>query len=662
VVGVRLPQLITEFLQFVAAISWERENFPNVAVYAQSISEPSMKIAVIPAAVAAAFAFSAAGLALLGASTAHAQAQPAATAKQKITSADQLPRRTYTLPKVPSELVGGPLPDLMPLAEQLDKDLAADIAAFDIEDKATLRGMLSSRSTIAMLRGQWAEVPKFMAQVRDLQDKPGGRATSGVVVETIAQIKKDGGDGAAQSKKITEALQKRYSAMNWTDVQDNVKGAKGQFELANSALIVPSLRENADPVAKNSNMVVPAGLLGGIIGARVQIDVINPYKDAVVAALSQVIDANASKVVKPDIWSPRLVTLPANAKASPVVVGVWDSGVDMTLFKNAPAKGIAFDFEKGVQSPDLLRDLGDGKARWPVTKQYVQGAWDMRAALDTEATRKFKQRIATLKPEELKQFQEDMSAASLYTHGTHVAGIAVAGNPFAQVFSATSHWSSSNVPTKPSEELSRAAAANYQKIIDAFKANKVRVVNMSWRYGADAYEGALAYYGIGKDGEERKQMARKLFTIERDALKAAFESAPDILFVAGSGNEDNSADFNEYIPGGFSLPNLVTVGAVDQAGTETSFSTFGKTVVLHANGFEVESTIPGGERMKFSGASMSAPQVTNLAGKLFALNPKLTVAQVKDLIMKGAEKNGRVNLINPKKTIELAGLNTAGEE
>ena len=33
-----------------------------------------------------------------------------------------------------------------------------------------------------------------------------------------------------------------------------------------------------------------------------------------------------------------------------------------------------------------------------------------------------------------------------------------------------------------------------------------------------------------------------------------------------------------------------------------------------------------------------------------------TVAQVKELILKGAEKNGRVNLINPRKSLELAGV------
>jgi subtilisin family serine protease len=176
---------------------------------------------------------------------------------------------------------------------------------------------------------------------------------------------------------------------------------------------------------------------------------------------------------------------------------------------------------------------------------------------------------------------------------------------------------------------------------------------MSWRYGASAYEGMLAWHNVGKTPEERKAMALKLFAIERDALRDAIASAPEILFVAGSGNEDNSADFEEYIPAGFNLPNLLTVGAVDKAGEETSFSTFGKTVVVHANGFEVESFLPGGDRVKFSGTSMASPQVANLAAKLFALNWRLTVAQVREAILEGAERNGRVNLINPRKSAEL---------
>jgi subtilisin family serine protease len=217
-------------------------------------------------------------------------------------------------------------------------------------------------------------------------------------------------------------------------------------------------------------------------------------------------------------------------------------------------------------------------------------------------------------------------------------------------------WEHRTEPVRPTEEMSRRTADAYRRTVAAFQEQRVRVVNMSWRYSATAYEGMLAWHNVGATPEERKQIARRLFALERDALREAITSAPEILFVAGSGNEDNNADFEEYIPAGFNLPNLLTAGAVDQAGEETSFSTFGQTVLVHANGFEVESLLPGGDRVKFSGTSMASPQVANLAAKLFALNPKLTVAEVRAAILEGTERKGRVNLIHPRRTAERLGF------
>ena len=76
---------------------------------------------------------------------------------------------------------------------------------------------------------------------------------------------------------------------------------------------------------------------------------------------------------------------------------------------------------------------------------------------------------------------------------------------------------------------------------------------------------------------------------------------------------------------------------------------------MHANGFEVESFLPGGERMKYSGTSMAAPNVANLAGKLLALEPRLNVEQTTMFIKLGAERSadGRINLINPRKSLAL---------
>ena len=77
---------------------------------------------------------------------------------------------------------------------------------------------------------------------------------------------------------------------------------------------------------------------------------------------------------------------------------------------------------------------------------------------------------------------------------------------------------------------------------------------------------------------------------------------------------------------------------------------------MHANGYQVESFLPGGRRVALSGTSMSAPQVTNLAGKLLAVNPKLTSADLVRIIVDTADRSadGRRNLINPKKAIAAA--------
>ncbi len=102
----------------------------------------------------------------------------------------------------------------------------------------------------------------------------------------------------------------------------------------------------------------------------------------------------------------------------------------------------------------------------------------------------------------------------------------------------------------------------------------------------------------------------------------------------------------------------MSIGAVDQAGDETGFTSFG-VVDVYANGFEVTSNVPGCHRLRMSGTSQASPNVTNLAAKILAVNPRLNPMQVRALIVRGADskKAGEreVKLINPSKTMKLLG-------
>ena len=608
---------------------------------------------------------SAALLCALGFTAAPALAQasgsgaaPTQAERKVITSADQLPRRSYTLAQLPSAYLSAPLAELKPLGAQLEADFLADLAAYDIKDPTTLREGYGALASLAQLRGDWAAVPGWTARARALHEKPAGRQTMGVLSDLSAQQQLEKRDAAWLSAEVA----RRYGAMNWAEVQDTVKSTRGGVETFNPDLIVGSFKAQLDVMAKNGKMVVPTQVVLTIVNARMQMELLGPNKAAVVAGLQRVLDANSKAVAQADIWTPRTFSIPADAQAKPVLIGVWDSGVDLALFKTAAAKGLAFT-DEGQPSKDLLRSLGEAEPRWPQLRSMVKGAMDQRAALDTPDSRQFRATLGSLKADEAKGFGEDMALAGLYIHGTHVAGIAVDGNPFAQVYAGTMLWSHKTEPAKPSEARSRLTAANYGTLVRGFKEAGVRVVNMSWRYGPSAHEMMMAFHNLGGTPEQRKAEALRLFKIERDALHAAIAAAPEILFVAGSGNEDNNADFQEYIPAGLQLPNLITAGAVDRAGSETSFSTFGKTVVVHANGFEVEAPVPGGVRLKLSGTSMASPQVANLAAKLIALKPELKPTEVKALILQGAErmsgadgKPNRVNLINPRKSAELAGI------
>jgi subtilisin family serine protease len=265
--------------------------------------------------------------------------------------------------------------------------------------------------------------------------------------------------------------------------------------------------------------------------------------------------------------------------------------------------------------------------------------------------------MSALEPEEAKPMMESLSLYSHHAHGTHVAGILIDGNPYARVLTARLTFDHRMIPEPYTMEIARNMAEAYRRTVEYFEDHGVRVVNMSWGFSIPEIENNLEANGIGKDAEDRREMARKMFKVTREGLFEAMKSADDILFCVAAGNSDNDVEFDEFIPSSFDLPNIIVSGAVDQAGEATSFTSEGRTVRVYANGFEVESFVPGGNRVKFSGTSMASPNVANLAAKLIARDPTLDPEETARLIIEGADDMGEdgktMRVINPKRSMEL---------
>jgi subtilisin-like proprotein convertase family protein len=211
-------------------------------------------------------------------------------------------------------------------------------------------------------------------------------------------------------------------------------------------------------------------------------------------------------------------------------------------------------------------------------------------------------------------------------HGTHVAGIIAAedngvGNTGfaagkAKVMSIGGLYDGADLLT------------NFERSVDYMvdmksKGANIRVVNASF---GDAYKNPA-------DVARWQAATQKL----ADA---------DILLVAATAN-GNGSNMNNVpdMPANIDLPNVLTVAAMDKNNDKLArFSSHGdKVVELAAVGEDVFSTVPGNKHRNMSGTSMATPTVAAAAALMFAANPNLTAAQVRQILVDTVEKDADLN-------------------
>ncbi len=143
---------------------------------------------------------------------------------------------------------------------------------------------------------------------------------------------------------------------------------------------------------------------------------------------------------------------------------------------------------------------------------------------------------------------------------------------------------------------------------------------------------------------------RTLTRHEQDAIDYAAQQGA--LIVVASGNQ--GAETTNYSPAG--LKNVLAVAAVGPDLKRQPFSNWGATIGIAAPGVDILSlrarqtdllqmtrreyrpgtAIVGEQYYRVTGSSFAAPIVSGAASLLFSMNPKLTAAQVKRMLLQSA--------------------------
>lgn len=584
--------------------------------------------------------------------------------KKAVHSESELPRFTYPVKGTAAELLQSDPSAFHTFAAKVQADLQTILANYDVQDKSTERTLLNVKLSLQEMNGENTEGLETIKTIRALEEKPDARLTANLIDEAVLRARLDSHETSGRS--YTQAFVRRYSAavnqLPWNVVQETVKRSKGAAEVLNASFAIGTVSSDIQPMVETSGSLdnQSAWLL-----LRIRRTLFNsvPLKNEIVNVLSSYIAAHA--VTKPDIWAGREVTLTPSDKLHPVLVGIWDGGVDPSVFPNLmytdadpgwhDPHGLAFD-DQGGHSKSLLLPLTEEQSReYPGFTKILKGMEDQFSGVASPEASEFRQKMAAMPPDQMRSLLDKLKVYDLYVHGTHVAGIATRGNPSARLVVLRFNDNLTDLKFTPTPEYAHRMADDFREIGEYCRTHHVRVVNMSWGDNPAEFETWLSKTGEGQDPAARKERAMQLYEIWKAGIRDAIKNAPGTLFICAAGNSNSNAGFSESAPAALHLPNLIAVGAVDQAGDETSFTSYGDTVVVDADGYNVESFLPGGTRVPLSGTSMASPNVVNLAAKLIALDPSLTPEQVIHLIREGAtaSEDGRRHLIDEKRSVEL---------
>lgn len=527
-------------------------------------------------------------------------------------------------------------------------------------DEGGRRDALRAKRAAALLSGKWDEVGQTSEALAALETKPAARALEGLVFRAHARAARNG-------ESFERALSELAAPLEGVETAGTLRTLRSRYFLMSRGSIdaerVGAITANLKNRSGQADLRLAADVLENLY-LRTDIVPLLPAIERVLAA----------RLARPDMavedrWAARTVDLTSRKNLHPVLVGIWDTGIDpevigVPLWRNRrealnsrdddgngfvdDIHGFAFDADRQPTVGLLSERPGGTVEGYRRIVRYSIG-WSDIDSNEVSHDALFAQTLsASLSPEDRAELGLDLNRMSFYTHGTGIASIAVAGNPAARLLSGRLTYRIGQVPPPIDEAAATSRNDNFRKSIAYFRKAGARIVNMSFRLSENNVMSSLA--GVEPDAAKRAERAREIFNSMHDVFAEEVRKSPSILFLAGAGNSNENNDEVRSYPAGIRAPNLMSVGAVDARLQPADITSYGKTVDVYALGVAVRQKLAGGGDIRFTGTSSATPQVSNLAAKLLAVCPAITAPALKKVITDTATLEGALKLrvINPK--------------
>ena len=219
-----------------------------------------------------------------------------------------------------------------------------------------------------------------------------------------------------------------------------------------------------------------------------------------------------------------------------------------------------------------------------------------------------------------------------------------------------------------STEVSSIIGGQRNKIgVNGFH-NNIKIMPLCVSVSGDEHDKDIAmaiYYAVDNGAKVINMSFGKEFSLNQKWVSDAFKYAEEhnVLLVHGSGNNSFNVDVNRYYPSDLDyfnkkelLGNFINIGSISKRTDSTMvspFSNYGKeNVDIFAPGEEIHVAKPNNEYGYDSGTSLAGPMVSGTAALIWLYYPKLTVHQMKNIILESGVTIDKM-VIKPGTTNEM---------